>query len=332
MSPVFIEKIGIFLPNEIVSNAAIEAQVRQVDTGSQLPAGLLQRLFGCGTRRFAASHMQVSDLAAEAARKILVPADTKTIDLLIFAAASSDLIEPATANIVQAKLGLQCPVMDIKNACNSFASALQVASAFIASGVYRRVLIVNGEKLSQVIQFNPRNAEHLRRCLSGYTLGDAGAAMIVSTEGPHEVVHHNFNSWGEHWPLCTVAGGGSQSFRNPDSYYFESDTAAMGGLFKERLPAMIESSLAATGWTGEEVNFMVSHQVAGDTAKRITASFGRPLHHTTDTFRDYGNVAAATLPLALHQAAATGEIGPGSKVMALGLAAGISLSVQLFKW
>src|SRR5689334_18364940 len=109
-------------------------------------AGQLQKLCGIRARYFAAPDEQVSDLAVAASRCVVSAVGQDAIDLLVFASASCDLIEPATANIVQHKLGLRCPAMDVKNACNSFASGIHVASAMIESGAYRRALVVNGEK------------------------------------------------------------------------------------------------------------------------------------------------------------------------------------------
>ncbi len=134
MNKAAIKDIAIYLPPAIVSNEEIEGKIRL--DGKMMEAGFLGKLLGCHTRHFAADNTQVSDLATEAGKKIIGIHKETAIDLLIFAAASSDLTEPATANIIQHKLGLTCPVMDIKNACNSFVSAIHVASAYIEAGIY----------------------------------------------------------------------------------------------------------------------------------------------------------------------------------------------------
>src|SRR5450432_3163070 len=135
-----ISAIAGYAPSAIVCNLEIESRVNR--HLQLLSPGCIERLFGVKERRFAAEDEQVSDLAVAAANKILLNVDPETIDCLIFAAASSDLIEPATANIVQYKLNLACNAFDVKNACNSFVTALNVANAFIESSQYKKILIV----------------------------------------------------------------------------------------------------------------------------------------------------------------------------------------------
>ncbi len=276
--------------------------------------------------------MQVSDIASEAAKKIIAANKDTIIDLLIFAAASSDLIEPATANIIQAKLGLTCPVMDIKNACNSFVSAIQVASAFIESDMYSNVLIVCGEKLGEVINYTPHNSDHLKRCISGYTLGDAGAAMLIGKTGGSEIVYQKFKSWGEYWQLCTVEGGGSLAYRDDDKYYFQSDSRALQKIFETEGPAFVGECLNEAGWKREDIDCVVCHQISSGTTRQIAGYIGISEGRFVNTFAKYGNTAAATIPLALNEAMMEGTLRKGDKLMLLGLAAGVSLSVQLVKW
>lgn len=329
MGKSFINALEVYLPERIISNEDIEGMISL--NGSRIEGGLIGKVFGIQTRRFAERDTQVSDLACFAARKILEKQQCE-IDLLIFAAASSDLIEPATANIVQSKLGLSCPSMDIKNACNSVVSAIHVASAFIEAGVYKNVMIVSGEKLSMVINFNPRDTAHLLRCASGYSLGDAGAALIVSSEKGSEIVYQRFGTWGQYWPLCTVEGGGSMAFRSPEKYYFEGKTREMKDVFIERGVSFINDCFAQAGWTKDEVDCVITHQVASSIPAVIANGIDMPLEKFTNPFHKYGNTAATSIPLALNDAIEEGRIKKGDKVMVLGLAAGISISVQFIIW
>jgi acyl-CoA:acyl-CoA alkyltransferase len=294
--------------------------------------GALGRLLGVQSRHFAEPDAQVSDLACAAAIKILEQHPDTPIDLLIFAAASSDLIEPATANIIQAKLGLHCPVMDIKNACNSFVSAMQTASAFIESGYYEHVLIVNGEKLSEVINYNPRDEAHLTRCLSAYGLGDAGAAMLMGKKEGSKLIYQKFASWGEYWPICTVEGGGSRAFRNAEKYYFESDSRALREAFISKIPDFVAQCFDEMQWKMDAIDCLITHQVTGTTITQIANALHIPLQKCVNTFGLYGNTAAATIPLAIKYAVEEGKLKKGDKLFILGLAAGISLSVQLIEW
>ncbi|MEO6692781.1 MAG: hypothetical protein ABIO44_10610, partial [Saprospiraceae bacterium] len=218
MKNISILDVDVYLPENIILNDRIESLINSEK--ENLAPGSLEKLFGIKERRFANKEMQVSDLASNACRKILQRIECE-VDLLIFAAASSDLIEPATANIIQHKLCLSCPVMDIKNACNSVTTAMMVAEAFIRSDKYKNILIANGEKLSDVINFKPQSQEHLIRCLAGYTLGDAGTAILIGESDSKTIIYQELYCNGSYWDLCVVEGGGSLAFRDSEKYYFE---------------------------------------------------------------------------------------------------------------
>lgn len=329
MKKASIKYVSAYLPENVVFNQQIEDKI--TFKGKDINHGILEKLFGSNTRRVASDGMQVSDLASEAGHLVISANKDVSIDLLIFAAASSDLIEPATANIIQAKLGLACPVMDIKNACNSFVSAIQVASAFIESGMYENILIVCGEKLGEVINYSPLNSEDFKRYISGYSLGDAGAAMLIGTGGS-DIIYQKFRTWGEHWRLCTVEGGGSMAYRDQSKYYFQSDSTKLKEIFQDQAPEFLTECLNEAGWKREDINCVVSHQISSTTTDQIAGYTGIPASKFVNTFAKYGNTAAATIPLALNEAIETGMLKPGDRLMLLGLGAGVSLSVQLVEW
>lgn len=325
-----IKAIAAHLPSNIINNNDIVSKINY--DNPIVKNGVLERLLGTNTRHFADTETQVSDLACAAAIKIIEQYPNTTIDLLIFAAASSDLIEPATANIIQAKLGLGCPVMDIKNACNSFVSAMHTASAFVEAGYYKNVLIVNGEKLSEVINYNPRDDEHFALCLASYSLGDAGAAILIGQGEGSKIVYQKFSSLGIYWNLCTVEGGGSMAFRDADKYYFESDSRTLKEVFIYEIPEFVLQSFQEANWKLEDIDCVISHQVSSITITHIADLLGFPLEKCVNTFFLYGNTAAATIPLAIEYALKEDKLKKGDKLFILGMAAGISLSVQLIEW
>jgi acyl-CoA:acyl-CoA alkyltransferase len=329
MKKASIKYVSTYLPENVVFNQQIEDKITL--NGKGINYGLLEKLFGSKTRRVASDGTQVSDLASEAGRLVISANKDVVIDLLIFAAASSDLIEPATANIIQAKLGLTCPVMDIKNACNSFVSAIQVSSAFIESRMYENILIVCGEKLGEVINYSPLNSEDFKRHISGYSLGDAGAAMLIGSGGS-DIIFQRFRTWGEHWRLCTVEGGGSMAYRDDSKYYFQSDSARLKEIFQGQAPEFLNTCLCEAGWKRGDIDCVVSHQISSTTTDQIARCIGIPASKFVNTFAKYGNTAAATIPLALHEAIEMGKLKKGDRLMLLGLGAGVSLSVQLVEW
>lgn len=327
-----ITDLHTYLPERVVPNDELEALLNR--SGPLLPAGSLERLFGIRERRFAAPHEQTSDLAVAAARPLLEQHGTEEIDFLVFASACSDLIEPATCNIVQHKLGLRCPAMDVKNACNSFVTGLLVASGLIATGQCRRVLVVTGEKLSDAIRFQPDGADQLRRSLAAYSLGDAGAAALLSrSDDGNGIEYQRFMTVGEHWELCTIKGGGSLNPHSPvDVNYFEGQTAALREVIFNEGMTFVGQCLQEANWAPSDIQHLFTHQVSVGTFQAAAGAFGLRADDCEQVFVHCGNTAAASIPLAMHQALRDGRLQRGDRVALLGLAAGISLSVQLLTW
>ncbi|MFI0743007.1 3-oxoacyl-ACP synthase III family protein [Streptomyces sp. NPDC021100] len=146
------------------------------------PPGLLEDLTGVQGVHEKGEGEQASDLAAIAARKALSTAGAgiDEVDLLLFASCSQDLIEPATAHITAAKLGATCPAFDVKNACNSVLNGIETAAAFIETGRYRTVLIASGEAPTLATRWDVPDHEAFLRAMPGYTLSDAGAALLLT--------------------------------------------------------------------------------------------------------------------------------------------------------
>ena len=349
MHTTFFSDIATYVPERKVCNAEIEDRVNH--RKKLLPEGGLLRLFGCETRYYAAENEQTSDLAAKAALPIVEKYGRNNIDFLIFASASSDLLEPATANIVQQKLGLRCPVMDVKNACNSFVSGLQTADAMIRAGFYAQILIVTGEKLSSVINFDIQNGEHLRRSLAAFSLGDAGTAVLVTrnaayTEGVESRVSssvsnpvyqsgikkQSFMTLGEYWDLCTVKGGGSMFSHDISKNFFEGRTKELGTVIRREAKGFLHNFFVAENTPPQYFDHIFTHQVAESTFDLISEEMNLPPDRISRTFREYGNTAAASIPLSIHKSLKNNTLHRGDKVLILGLAAGVSVSVQSLIW
>ncbi|WP_093804166.1 3-oxoacyl-ACP synthase III family protein [Streptomyces sp. Wb2n-11] len=175
-----ITQVTVHLPDGRRSAQAIEDRLREHSPGVRVPAGLLSRLYGLQERVVAADGDVPSDLASHAVGRVLTQAGLAPgeVDLLLFAAVSADVQEPANAHIVAAQTGLSCPVFDVSNACNSVLNALEVADAFIRAGRYRRILIACGETLSRLSRWN-LTPTTLRTGLASLTGGDMGAALLV---------------------------------------------------------------------------------------------------------------------------------------------------------
>jgi len=248
-----IQWLNAYHPPDVYDNAAIESKVL-IAGKPALPAGSLEKIFGIRSRRFAAAGVQVSDLACAAALPLFDSFPRSAVDCLIFAAACADLIEPATANIVQQKLGLRCPVFDVKNACNSFTSAMQVADALIGQGSYRNVLVVNGEKLSDTIRYDLEDMPELKRRIAAYSLGDAGAAALLAPATDDSGIYfQKFRSAGQHWQLCTIQGGGSMFPFDVSKHYFEGQTLELTTVIQQEAGGFLDECLNECGWTRDDI-------------------------------------------------------------------------------
>jgi 3-oxoacyl-[acyl-carrier-protein] synthase-3 len=326
-----ISAVNSYFPTNCVDNASL--LLGHVNASFPLPnPEILQRLCGIRSRHFAGAKEQASDLASAAAAPLVGATGGDGIDMLIFAAACSDLIEPATANIVQQKLGLRCPVMDVKNACNSFVSAIQVASALIEAGTYGRVLIVSGEKPSDSIRRRFDSPDQLMANIASFSFGDAGAAMIVeaSKEEGQGIFFQRFMTLGQHWPLCTIPGGGSMFPHDLEAYFFSGETAELRDVIHKEATCFWQQCRPQIGWTPDEIDWVFTHQVSENTFRIVVDGIGVPAERSVNLFPTHGNMVAASIPVCM--AAVNDKLRRGDKILLVGLAAGVSLSFQAMIW
>jgi 3-oxoacyl-[acyl-carrier-protein] synthase-3 len=330
MKRVYIKTTGAYLPGEKVSNAHVEERIAR--EGMTLPNGVLASILGSEIRYYASENEQVSDLAVNAVHDLGSAYIPQEIDLLIFAAASADLLEPATANIIQHKLGLQCPVFDMKNACNSVVNAFEVADALLLTGNYRNILITSGEKPSDCIKYKIQSSQELKERFAAFSFGDAGFACILSTtEEEKGFLFHKHRSFGEHWQLSTVLGGGSMFPHNADQNYFGGKTSELRTALEVLAPPFVHQCLKEVGIGVDEIDVVCTHQVSQETYEAIALLLGCNSSKIIQTFKRFGNTASTALPLALHHGIKEGNIKEGVLVLLLGLAAGVNVSVQLLR-
>lgn len=330
MPNIFIRQIETYLPENRVTNEEVEQKIK--DSGYPITEGILASAMGCRHRYYAAPEEQASDLAVSAAMPIFEEFPKSKVDALIFASASSDLIEPATANIVQTKLGLSCPVFDLKNACNSMVNAIEVACALIQTDNYENILIASGEKPSEAIRFNPANIQEFKESCASYSLGDAGAALLLSiTDEAKGFLFQRHQSVGENWQLCTIKGGGTMHGRDLSHYYFVGGTFQLREAFAEVAPGFLNECLKDSGFKMTDIDRICTHQVSMDTYDVLAEALGWNPAKIVKTFHLYGNTASTAVPLSMYYGLRQQLIKPGDLVLLFGLAAGIDMSFQLLR-
>ena len=330
MKRVFIEHIESYLPDERISNDHVEERIRA--GGFTIQTGLLEKMIGSETRYYAGKNEQASDLAVAAAKKIIEKIPNRKIDLLIFAAASGDLIEPATVNIVQQKLGLTCPGFDLKNACNSVTNAIEIASALLLQGSYENILIVSGEKTSDSIKYTNLEKETIKDHFAAYSFGDAGVALLLTTTTDDKgFFFQRHQTFGEHWNLCRIEGGGSMYPSDASKLVFSGDTFGLKNVIYEIAPPFVKDCIKEAGLTVNDIDLICTHQVSKDTYRMVAETLSYDQCKIMQTFHLFGNTAATSVPIAYQQALLEGRLREGNIVMLLGMAAGINISVQLMK-
>lgn len=327
-----IRAIAAALPPTRVTSAAVESRIRAHSPSRLVPDGIVALVSGVQERRYAADDVYPSDLAAEAAVRVLrdTATDPEEVELLIFASASQDLAEPATANIVQERIGTRGAVFDIKNACNSFLDAVRIAEAFIVAGQYRTVLVATGETPSRCIKWDAATRDELQRNFPGYTLGDAGAAALLTLSADERgIFYGEHQTFSQHWQAATILGGGSRYPRGDQYSYIQGDGAALKNAFVDVGPAILQRALAATETTFDDYAAIFVHQVTLPYHKVFCRVSGIPEEKIPLTVPHLGNMAAASLPVAFVQAREQGRVRAGDRVMFVGMAAGISVGVMM---
>ena len=299
--------VGHHLPERVVTSAEVEQLVAD-RSGFTLPPGIVQLLTGVRQRHWAGEHEVSSDYAAAAGRAALDRAGVHpmAIDVLITANASHDVAEPATSAIVQSKLGCRnASTMDVKNACNGFLNALDVAAALIGTGRAGRVLVTAGEVLSPAIDWDVRGMGDLRGKLAGLTLGDAGAAFVVEADatepaGPDELPGHagvrgirqgDFMTDGDHWELSTLLAGGNLVRHGDSGQYFHCRSDDLAKLAIRHLPDLFGKTRARVGW--DERGHRAGRAAPGEPGRRRRpgAAVGlpaEPLHGHRRPLRQHG--------------------------------------------
>lgn len=330
-----------FLPEDTLSITEIEDKIKASSPeGVKLPYGMITRVTGVESVHVMPDDWQASDLAAASVRKLLaeLAVSAADIDMLIFASASQDLIEPATSHIVASKLGISAPVMDVKNACNSVLNGIEVATALIKSGSYNRVLVVSGETPSRGVRWNIPDKLTYMTSFPGFTMSDAGAAVLVeSTATPQtgrsidlpsaEIIGMGFTAYSDAWDVGMLPSGGSVNPRGFDRTYFEIDGGKLFKAFESLGPSIITGTLSRLGYSWDDFAMIGVHQVALPYLELVRKTFSIPDGKTVITLKDHGNIASCTLPLQLEQAQKSGLVGPGDLVALVGLAGGISVGV-----
>ena len=325
--------IGHYLPERIVTSAELEHELGLCDRLG-VPRGFLERTTGVSERRWAEKGMTNSELAARAGRMALEHAGVRVhdVDCIIFAACGQDITEPATANIVQDRFGARnAHVFDVKNACNSWVNALDLMDSLVATGKVKCGLVTCGEYASYFVDKTIVTPNDLATKISGLTLGDAGAAAVVTpSDGHHGILATVFQSDGREWPLAVIKAGGTMY--GWDTPKFHSASSRLLAVAAKDLPPVIWKASRKIGWRPRDVDIIVPHQVSSSFARKMCILMGVSVERCIITLDQFGNCGAASVPLALSHGVHAGRVKTGDRVALLAAAAGFSAGVVGMLW
>jgi len=290
---------------------------------------------GIKERRIANEGEASSDLGARAGELAIERAgiSKEEIDLVICATVTPDfLCMPSTACLIAAKLGLpNVMAFDVSAACTGFVYALNVAKAFIESGMKKNVLIVGAEKYSAILDYTDRTT-----C---FLFGDgAGAAIISATNDKSEsIIDINCSSDGNYEDLIKTPGGGS---KNPCSQEVLENKMAcikMKGnetfkLAVKTLTSDVKTMLEKHNLTNEDINHFIPHQANYRIIKAVGEALDLSDEKTVVTVDKYGNTSAASIPMAMNYAFEQGKIKAGDTILFDAFGGGLTWGSALFKF
>jgi 3-oxoacyl-(acyl-carrier-protein) synthase III len=322
---VGITGVGAHLPEREITTAELQDRI------GKLPRGLLARLTGIERRRFAGDDEYASTLGLHAARGALASAGLhpSDVDLLLFASASRDMVEPATAHILQDSLGSRAHALDVTNACNSFVNGIDLARSMILAGRARRALVVTGETPSRVMRPRVSGLAEARRAFAGYTFGDAGAAVVVEQVERGGIIDVDTATHSEHWTVGGIPGGGSRHPRGEEHTYFTGDGHRLRGVFETIGSGILDRVRDRTGMEFNDYARILVHQVTMPYLEKFIEVTGVPKDRLDVTVTTLGNMASATLGVQLSRIHP--ELSPGDRVLFIGLGGGVSMMTMVWE-
>jgi 3-oxoacyl-[acyl-carrier-protein] synthase III len=283
-----------------------------------------------GVRERRISDEPVEVLGARAARAALLSGAVP--DLIVNASVSLRQLLPDTSVHFQRELGLEgIPSFSVNASCLSFVAALHTASALVAAGAYRRVLVISAERGT----FGRNLAEPESAAL----LGDGAAAAVLepTPEGEaSELVGWRMKTWPGGAELTEVRGYGQTHSPNdpatrPDHNVFSMDGPGVYRMAIRRLPGLVRELLGDLGMAPTDVDWVVPHQASGP-GLALVPRLGFPAERIVNVVGQYGNCVAASIPMALAHLAGSGRLRRGQTVLLLGTAAGLSVAGAVLRW
>ena len=323
---VGITGIGRHLPERILTNAMLSDMVSASDDWIQARTGISER-------RIVADEEATSDLGAAAARKAMQNAGVAAdeIDLVIVATGTADMQFPSTSCIIQELLQLKnAAAFDVTAGCTGFIYALATASQFVASGFYRTVLVIGAEVISRIVDW-----EDPETCI---LFGDGAGAVVLQPATPgYGLLSAKLGADGSGGRHLLMPAGGTRLPNTPQTLAEKLNKLKMNGMEVFRfavktLPKVTLQALEAARLSMEEVSLISPHQANRHIIEAAARRMDLPLEKFVLNLDRYGNMSAASVPVALCEAVESGRVKEKDVVVLTAFGAGLTWGAVVLRW
>ena len=296
---------GSYLPSKIITNFDLEKTLDTSDEWITARTGIKERRI--------VTNESTCDLAVEASLSALSMAEIspQDIDLIILATTTPDKIFPATATMLQDRLGASCPAFDLQAVCAGFVFALSTAQQYIENGSAKNILVVGSETMSKIVDWRDRSTAIL--------FADGAGAVVLSADSNTGIKHSKIYSDGSYLSSLHVNNNGIDELG-----IIEMEGNEVFKIAVNRLSDLAEETLKDCNMNSESLDWMVPHQANIRIIKAVAKRINLPMEKVIQTLDKHGNTSAASIPLALDVGVRDGRIKKGDTLLFEGIGGGFS--------
>ena len=321
-----ISGVAGFLPPRVMTNADLE---KIVDTNDEW----IRSRTGIRERHVVDKGMATSHMATEAAKLLLsnTNTDPSDVDMIVVASVTPDMLFPATACLVQDRIGAKKAWgFDLSAACSGFAYALTVAAQFVGAGTHKKVLAIGSDTMTSILNYQDRAT-----CV---LFGDgAGAVLLEPAAGDEGILDFEHDIDGSGGQFLFMPGGGSL---NPPTHetveqkmhYVHQEGSQVFKYAVRRMSELAANVVERNGLTGNDIALVVPHQANLRIIRAMQERLGLPDDKVMVNIDRYGNTTAGTIPLGLRDAVEQGKLKKGDLVLLMAVGAGYTTGSVLLRW
>ena len=322
-----ISALGTWTPPRLLTNADLE---KMVDTSDEW----ITSRVGIKERHIVEPGMATSHMAVEAARRCLAERgiDPAEVEVVIVGTVTPDMLFPATACLVQDRLGAKGAWgFDLSAACSGFVYALQMGAKLIESGAQKKVLVIGADTMSSIIDYTDRAT-----CV---LFGDGAGAVLLEPAADGELgmidFHHEIDGSG----ACALFMPGGGSLHPPSHetidkkmHYVHQDGQAVYKFAVRKMVEATETVLTRNGVTGADLGCFIAHQANRRIITGTADRLGLPEDKVIINIDRFGNTTCGTIPLAMETARQEGHLKKGDLILIASVGAGFTVGAALLRW